>query len=182
MLVIGAGTGDVKEGGPMTRGRLLAWLLGPVLVLAGCAGAPKGEGGKVFSHRSADSGHRSTPHPKRRTTASRIEVTEDTTRRAPNLGYRSTPDFGTARGSCLCHFFGRQAQRNESSVAFRSLRGTRHPCRAVFVNSWHPCLRLERPRPASPARGIRPASLPALRDGCSSFGASANRVGNERRR
>ena len=43
----------------MTRG-LAAWLLGPALLLmAGCGGAPKGEDGKAFTHRSTASGFRS---------------------------------------------------------------------------------------------------------------------------
>ena len=67
----------------MIRGRLTPWLLGSALLLAGCVGAPKGEGGKGFTHRTADSGSRSTPNSTRRTT---------------NSGNRSTPDFGTARG------------------------------------------------------------------------------------
>ncbi len=82
----------------MPRGRLTAWLLGPIVVLAGCAGAPKGEGGKVFSHRTVDSGHRSTPKSSRRPTGSRSRVTTDSTRRVGNSGYRSTPDIGIARG------------------------------------------------------------------------------------
>ena len=49
----------------MIRRRLAPWLLGAALLLAGCAGASKGEG---FTRRSTD------------------------------FGYRSTPDFGTARG------------------------------------------------------------------------------------
>ena len=52
----------------MIRGRLTPWLLGPALLLTGCVGAPKGEGGEGFTRRTTES------------------------------GYRSTLDFGTARG------------------------------------------------------------------------------------
>jgi hypothetical protein len=71
-------------------------------------------------------------------------------------GLRKTKEW---RGVCivvtgccsawLSQLFGLQARTIESSVAFGSLRGTRHPCRAIFVKSWHPCLRLERPRSAT---------------------------------
>ncbi len=60
----------------MIRGRLAPWLLSPVLLLAGCAGVPKGERGEAF-------GHRTTP---------------ESTRRTTDFGHRSTPDFGTAQG------------------------------------------------------------------------------------
>jgi hypothetical protein len=67
----------------MTRGRLAAWLLGSALLLmAGCGGAPKGEDGKVFTHRSTPSAARSKPESTRRSLA----------------GYRTTPDFGTPQG------------------------------------------------------------------------------------
>ena len=55
--------------------------------------------------------------------------------------------------ACRCQLFGLQARTIESSVGFAALRVTRHPCRAIFVKAWHPCLRLERPRPAAPACG-----------------------------
>ncbi len=66
----------------MIRGRLAAWLLGSALLLTGCVGAPKGEGGAGFAHRATASDFGSSTDSTRRTTA----------------GYRSTPDFGTARG------------------------------------------------------------------------------------
>ncbi len=67
----------------MARGRLAAWLLGPALLLmVGCGGAPKGEDGKAFTHRSTPSAARSKPEPTRRSLA----------------GYRTTPDFGTPQG------------------------------------------------------------------------------------
>ena len=66
----------------MIRGRLAPWLLGPALLLAGCAGGPKGRDDGL-RHHTADSGFRSMPGSTRRTTDS---------------GYRSTPDFGTALG------------------------------------------------------------------------------------
>ena len=81
------------------------------MLLAGCGGAPKGEGGEGFSHRTADAGHRtadaghrttdaghrSTPKPKRRRAGSRHRTSPDPTRRT-SAGYRSTPDSGPARG------------------------------------------------------------------------------------
>ena len=66
----------------MTRGRLAPWLLGSGLLVAGCGGAPKGEGGKAFTHRSAGSGS---------------GMTTDSTRRS-SADYRTTPDFGTPQG------------------------------------------------------------------------------------
>ncbi len=67
----------------MIRGRLTPWLFGTALLVAGCVGAPKGEGGEGFTHRTASSGRRST---------------RDSTRRNIDSGYRSMPDFGPARG------------------------------------------------------------------------------------
>lgn len=68
----------------MFRGRLIAWLLGPALLL-GCGGAPKGEDGKAFSQNSSKPDRRSTKK-------------EDATRRAADSAYRMTPDFGPSRG------------------------------------------------------------------------------------
>ena len=67
----------------MIRGRLTPWLLGPALLLAGCVGAPKGDGGEGFAHRA---------------TASDFRSSTDSTRRTTDSNYRSTPDFGTRRG------------------------------------------------------------------------------------
>ncbi len=66
----------------MIRGRLAPWLLGSAVLVAGCGGAPKGEGGKSLTHSTAGSGSRKTTDPTRRSSAD----------------YRMTADFGTPLG------------------------------------------------------------------------------------
>lgn len=72
----------------MTRRPMTHLLLGTALVLAGCGGAPKGEGANDVTHSSS---HIAV----RRAAAARLP--QGATRRTQD-SYRTTPDFGTMIG------------------------------------------------------------------------------------